>query len=234
MKIGYGVCHAVLGLARSLAAIEGRKAVVYFAEAWHLPVGVQPVYDDVVSAANRANVAIHTVDARGLTSHKPRALTPIDSILDRFTADYQRGSGAPVLGEAGGVPGREPGLRAKMEPMEERLSGPRLERLSQDTSPEVPVFVAVYPGRHTDPVELTVAFERDGREIARATPELGPADSEGRIAWIGSVPAAQFGAGSYRIVVTARQGEALAEEETQFDLAPATLEAPAPVNAPVP
>lgn len=484
---GYDSLYAVLGLARSLAAVEGRKSVVYFAEAWHLPVGVQPVYDDAVSTANRANVAIHTVDARGLTAHKPQALTPIDTALGRFTADYQRGDNALVLAEAGGVPGREPGLRAKMEPMEERLSGPRLERLAEDTgglaiastndlgaglagvaqelrqyyevvyapanpeqdgrfrriaarvarpgvrlrtragyfatperaarlatyelplmaalaastpardftltpvvlhfapkgperecvvlaevplsevymardtaagvhrgrltllgfvkdegggvvarlthdweiesphenattrartavfrktlrlapgryvlelavqdrraggtsvaredfevpqaapdlalgsvavvrragaaaadspavgdplrvgdvslvpalrepldpdsSPQVPVFVAIYPGRNADPVELTVAFLRDGREIARATPELAPVDSEGRIAWIGSFPAAQLGAGTYKVVVTAKQGEALAQEATQFDVAAATSNAPAP------
>jgi VWFA-related protein len=133
---GYDSLYAVLGLARALAVVEGRKSVVYFAEAWHLPVGVRPVYDDAVSAANRANVAIHTVDARGLTSHKPMALTTIDTVLDRFRADYQRGDGdgpATRSVEAGGVPGTEPGLRAKMEPREEQLSGPRLERLAEDT-----------------------------------------------------------------------------------------------------
>ena len=133
---GYDSLYAVLGLAQALAVVEGRKSVVYFAEAWHLPVGVQPVYDDAVSAANRANVAVHTVDARGLTSHKPLALTPIDTVLDRFTADYQRGDGDGVPTrpiEAGGVPGNEPGLRAKMEPREEQLRGPRLARLAEDT-----------------------------------------------------------------------------------------------------
>ena len=470
---GYNSLYALLGITRALAAVEGRKSIVYFAEAWHVPVGTQPVYDDAVSAANRANVAIHTVDARGLTSHKPLGLTPMDSVLDRFTADHREGPGdgatTPPI-EAGSVPGSEPGLRAK-ERREEQLIGPRLEQLAEDTgglaiastndlgagltgvaeelrqyyevvyapanpvqdgrfrrigvkvsragvrlrtragyfaapgrtptlaayelplmdalgaatpardftlrtgvlhfaprdaerecvvmaevplsevqvasdeaagayrahltllgyvkdeggrlvarlshdwpiegplpekeraraqsvlfrrtlplapgryalevavqdrrsgarsvarsrfevpaagagltlgsltvvkraipaaaggpagdplrvgtvslvpglgapfepgaSPEIPVYIAVYPGKPADRVELTVAFVRDGQEIARATPELAAADPEGRIAWIGSLPVGRLAAGAYEVVVTAKQGEASAEE----------------------
>ena len=126
----------LLAVAQALAAVEGRKSVVYFAEAWHFPVSTRPMYDDAVSAANRANVAIHTVDARGLTAHKPLGLTPIDSVLSRFTADHGGGPGAgattPPL-EAGSIPGREPGLRAKSERRAEQLSGPQLEHLADDT-----------------------------------------------------------------------------------------------------
>jgi hypothetical protein len=94
------------------------------------------------------------------------------------------------------------------------------EAFDPGVSPEVPVFVAVYPGHRDEPVELTVALLRDGREVVRTTPELGAVDSEGRIAWIGSLPAARLVAGAYEIVVTARQGEAAAEERAQFDIAP--------------
>ena len=491
---GYDSLYAIVGVARALAVVEGRKSVVYFAEGWHLPVGARPVYDDAVSAANRANVAVHTVDARGLTSHKPLGLTPMDSVLDRFTADHREEAGAgattPPM-EAGSVPGREPGLRAKFEKREEQLSGPRLPRLSEDTgglaiadtndlgagldgvaeelrqyyevvyapadpvpdgrfrrigvkiarpgvrlrtrsgyfatpgrtptlapyemplvaalaadppardfalrtgvlhfapkgagrecvvlarvplsevqvardvlsgvsrahlalvgyvkdeggrvvarlthdwpierpsgeaenarpgsalfrralplapgryslevavqdrrsggcsvtrssfvvppaeaglalgsvtvvrsagasgegvpasdplrvgavslvpdvgepfdpgaSPEVPVLVTVYPGSAIVPVELTVAFRRDGREIARATPELAAADSEGRIAWIGSLPAGRLAPGTYEVVATAKQGEATAEETARFEIAPGARAAEVSVPPP--
>ena len=139
---GLDSLHAVLGIARALGAVEGRKAVVYFAEAWHLPTDTTSAYDDAVSEANRANVAVHTVDARGLTSHKPMGLTPMDSVLDAFTADNRAGPGegayTPAL-EAGGGEGSGGGQTGGFTPKRlpgtprERLAGPRLERLAEDT-----------------------------------------------------------------------------------------------------
>ena len=137
--------YALLGVARALGVVEGRKTIVYFAEGWHLPIDSQPqlqqAYDDAVSAANRANVAVHTVDARGLTAHKPMGLTPIDSVLDAFTADNALGPGegayTPALkaggtGDGGGATGGfTPRRLAGSE--RDRLAGPNLERLADDT-----------------------------------------------------------------------------------------------------
>jgi VWFA-related protein len=138
---GLDSLYAVLGIARALGTLEGRKAVVYFAEGWQLPVSTRPAYDDAVSAANRANVAVHVVDARGLTAHKPMGLTPMDSVLDAFTADNREGPGegayTPAIkaGGTGDAGGATHGFTPKRLPgdEEERLSGPRLERLAEDT-----------------------------------------------------------------------------------------------------
>lgn len=476
---GYNSLLPLLGVSRALAAVEGRKAVVYFAEGWQVPAGVQSVYADAVSAANRANVAIHTVDVRGLVAQRPVALTPTDSVLDRFSADHREEAGAgastPSM-EAGGVSPDRPNIRDKVEKREDQLRGPALERLADDTgglavastndiaaglaavaqelrhyweivyapvnpvadgrfrrvavqvvrrgvrlrtragyiaaparapaiaahelplvgaltaevsprdfavragvlhfgpkgegtqcvalvsvplsevqlaadpasrvyrahltllgyvkdagggvvarlahdwpiegplderqsarkrhalfrktlllapgrytleiaiqdrhsggrsvtrspfevprtlgdlalgsvtvvsaagpasdpsaddplrvgsvslvptlgpldvsaSGDIPVLVAVYPGTRTDPVELTVAFHAAGREIARIAPELADADSDGRIAWLGSVPAVGLAEGAYEVVATARQGDAAAEERAVFHIA---------------
>ena len=89
-----------------------------------------------MSAANRANVAVHTIDARGLTSHKPVALTPMDSVLDSFTVDAAGpGSGATTpLAEANGglAPVGGPMLKG-FERREQQLFGPILQRLADDT-----------------------------------------------------------------------------------------------------
>jgi VWFA-related protein len=133
---GYDSLYAVLGVARALSAVEGRKSLVYFAEGWHLPTGTQQVYDDAISAANRANVAVHTVDARGLTSHKPLGLTPTDSVLDHFTADQRegpgRGASTPPM-EANGGLSRDGFATRGLEDREMQLSGPTLQRLADDT-----------------------------------------------------------------------------------------------------
>lgn len=133
---GYDSLYAILGVSRALAAVEGRKSIVYFAEGWQLPTQTQAVYDDAVSAANRANVAVHTVDARGLTSHKPMALTLVDSVLDRFTADHREGPGTgastPAL-EAGGDSAGNPLLTRRMEYRLGQLNGPTMQRLADDT-----------------------------------------------------------------------------------------------------
>jgi len=100
------------------------------------------------------------------------------------------------------------------------------EPIEPGASAEVPVYVAVYPGRPADPVELTVALGHDGQEVARTTPVLPAADAEGRVAWIGSLPAGRLAAGAYEVVVTAKQGGASAEERARFEIAPASAPVP--------
>ena len=67
--------YGLLGVTRALGAVEGRKTIVYFSEAWHFGTALLGPYEDAVSEAYRANVAIHTVDARGLTAEAPFVAT---------------------------------------------------------------------------------------------------------------------------------------------------------------
>ena len=128
---------SIQAIARALEGVQGRKSIVYFAESAHLPPGAQGAYDTTVSVANRANVAVSTVDARGLTSHKPMALTPTDSVLDQFTADHREGPGAgattPELKAGGSSDEGGMKIREVFEPGEQALGGPVLQRLAIDT-----------------------------------------------------------------------------------------------------
>lgn len=121
--------YALLGVSQALAAVEGRKAVVYFSEAWHFSLALRGVYDDAVSQANRANVAIHTVDVRGLTAEAPFVATlgPL--------APQQAGRGAPPPTGAHLNDGQDPPtpLSLGSQSMEDRLAGPNTERLADDT-----------------------------------------------------------------------------------------------------
>ena len=120
---GLDSLHAVLGVSRALASVAGRKAIVYFAEGWQLPVDTYPqvrqAYDEAISAANRANVAVNTVDARGLTSHKAMGLTRHRLRARRVHGRQPRGPG----------PGRVHALRRRgREWRHERWADRRLHR----------------------------------------------------------------------------------------------------------
>lgn len=65
-RLGQSSLHALLGLSRALAGVEGRKTLLYFAEGLDVPNAVSELLDTVVSEANRANVTVYAIDPRGL------------------------------------------------------------------------------------------------------------------------------------------------------------------------
>ncbi len=73
---------------KELASLPGRKSVLYFSEQLEMPNGLVQQFKSMISAANRANVSVYAIDARGLQS---------GSDLDRNRA---------MLGNAAAVSGR--------------------------------------------------------------------------------------------------------------------------------
>jgi len=133
---GLDTLYGLQAIARALSAVEGRKSLVFFGENANLPhAGAQGVYDATVSAANRANVAVNTVDVRGLTSRSVMALNPIDTVVEQFSVDGTgpgEGSTTPKM-KAGGR-GDSPGKPTRTFEREEQwLAGPLLDRVAQDT-----------------------------------------------------------------------------------------------------
>jgi VWFA-related protein len=114
---------AIAGVARALEGIQGRRTILYFAEGWQFPLKVRPRYQDAISAATRANVTVHTFDARGLAYRKSVAATPLDGVLGSLSAEHR---GGPFGGSM------TPRTDARGTPAE-RLAGPNLEELAQDT-----------------------------------------------------------------------------------------------------
>ena len=96
----YDSLYALLAISRSLTPVRGRKSVIYFAEAREVPDLRNATYDTMVSVANRANVTIHTVDARGLTAARVGGHTGLDAAIGLFSASGPtqggRGSFNPV------------------------------------------------------------------------------------------------------------------------------------------
>jgi VWFA-related protein len=66
---GHATTNALLAVIAGLGQLPGRKTVVFFAEALSLPDAVMPQFNAVIAAANRANVAVYSVDSQGLRVH---------------------------------------------------------------------------------------------------------------------------------------------------------------------
>ena len=63
---GYASTDALLAIISALSRLPRRKALIFFSEGVAIPTAVQSHFRSVISAANRANVSIYTVDAAGL------------------------------------------------------------------------------------------------------------------------------------------------------------------------
>lgn len=63
---GYATTHGLLAVVNGLSAMPGRKTIVFFSEGIAIPANVQAQFKNVITSANRANVAIYTIDSGGL------------------------------------------------------------------------------------------------------------------------------------------------------------------------
>ena len=78
---GHATFYPLMALAKAQAGLEGRKAILFFSEGLQVPTSVEEAFKGAISEANRANVSINTVDARGLDSN--RDLAAAGAALDR-------------------------------------------------------------------------------------------------------------------------------------------------------
>ena len=119
--------------------MRGRKSIIYFAEARELPDSITPVYETTMGEANRANVTVHTVDARGLSSTRVGGRSSFDEVLGSLSASGQTGGGRGAIGNTSQtVPteGGDPGGGALGDSNSFQLgplSGSILERIAGDT-----------------------------------------------------------------------------------------------------
>jgi VWFA-related protein len=72
---GFATTNGLLAVVQGLQRVPGRKTVVFFSEGMAIPDRVLPQFEAVIAAANRANVAIYTMDAAGLRTESPTEAT---------------------------------------------------------------------------------------------------------------------------------------------------------------
>ena len=79
---GRSSIYALMAMVRAQMTLPGRKTLLYFSEGFRMTAGFKDEFDNLISTANRANVSVYSVDARGL-------LTSSDSMAG---ADELRGA----------------------------------------------------------------------------------------------------------------------------------------------
>ena len=65
---GRSALFAILALARQQQILAGRKTILFFSEGIQTPATLEHVLKAAISEANRANVSVYAVDARGLST----------------------------------------------------------------------------------------------------------------------------------------------------------------------
>jgi VWFA-related protein len=98
---GNGSLFALFALARQQQRLAGRKALVYFSEGLEVPTQLEPLYRSVVSEANRANLSVYSVDARGLltTSGNEAARRDLQKSVDTVRRQVLSRGGRAVTRE---------------------------------------------------------------------------------------------------------------------------------------
>jgi VWFA-related protein len=99
---GHATFYPLMALAKAQGALEGRKAILLFSEGMPLPSPVEEIFHATISEANRANVSVYAVDARGLDTS--RDLAAAGAALDKAgrvsqQAMAKRGAGGTSMDE---------------------------------------------------------------------------------------------------------------------------------------
>jgi VWFA-related protein len=85
---GRSSLYSLLALARQQQRLAGRKTILFFSEGVQVPPALEHVFRATISEANRANVSIYAVDARGLSDE--RDLEAVRESLRQASAAAQR------------------------------------------------------------------------------------------------------------------------------------------------
>jgi VWFA-related protein len=99
---GHATLYPLMALAKAQGGLEGRKAILLFSEGLQVPSAVEEIFQSTISEANRANVSLYTIDARGLDTG--RDLAAAGAALDKAgrvsqMAMAKRGAGGTSMEE---------------------------------------------------------------------------------------------------------------------------------------
>jgi VWFA-related protein len=97
---GFATINGLLAVINPMRNLPGRKTIIFFSEGIALPPSVQMKFPAVISAANRANVAIYTIDSAGLRTEggQEEAARELNSIASQRMAQQARGNDRGVNG----------------------------------------------------------------------------------------------------------------------------------------
>jgi VWFA-related protein len=96
---GYATTNGLLAVVNGLKAMPGRKTIVFFSEGLAITANVQAKFRSVITSANRANVAIYTIDSGGLRAEsgtKEARDELIQASQRRLAQEENSGRGIPL------------------------------------------------------------------------------------------------------------------------------------------
>jgi VWFA-related protein len=97
---GFATINSLLAVISPMQNLPGRKTIIFFSEGLKLPPSVLQKFPSVINAANRANVAIYSIDAAGLRieSGTTEAARELNSLAGASMANQGRGSDRGATG----------------------------------------------------------------------------------------------------------------------------------------
>jgi hypothetical protein len=96
---GYDTTMSLVSVIRSMAEMAGRKSVVFFSEGLPVSPALSARLDDLIAAANRANITVYAVDAHGLRTRS--SFTDTRREMQEFVDErlLQTGSGSTATNQ---------------------------------------------------------------------------------------------------------------------------------------
>jgi VWFA-related protein len=94
---GQSSLYPMLALVKAQSRLAGRKTLIYFSEGLVVPKNLEEVFKTTIGEANRANVTIYAIDARGLNSARDSDAARSQlakAARDSATQMAKRGAGA--------------------------------------------------------------------------------------------------------------------------------------------
>jgi len=97
---GFATINGLLAVIHPMRNLPGRKTIIFFSEGLALPTSVQTKFPAVISAANRANVSIYTIDSAGLRTESgtAEAARELNSLASQRLQQQGRGNDRGVNG----------------------------------------------------------------------------------------------------------------------------------------
>jgi VWFA-related protein len=165
---GQSSLYPMLALVKAQSRLAGRKTLIYFSEGLVVPKNLQEVFEATKGEANRANVTVYAVDARGLNSARDsdagRAQL-LKAAADSQRQILKRGSGAVTVDEVMIAENAEESLRANVQDTLAELSQATGGFLTANTNDFKPHMqrIATDIGSYYEAAYVPVSQEFDGK-----------------------------------------------------------------------
>ena len=165
---GQSSLYPLLALVKTQGRLTGRKTVLYFAEGLVVPKNLDEVFQTAISEANRANVTVYAIDARGLGSARDSDSSRnqlFKAARDSQAQMAKRGAGAVTVDEVMIAENAEESLRANVQSTLAELAQSTGGFLIADTNDFKPSMqrIATDIGSYYEAAYVPVSQEFDGR-----------------------------------------------------------------------